>query len=94
MVGQPIGSSLTMLSSTSSGSTHVFGGGGGLVVSLAGACISGGSGVIGGVKQSGHGVGAMREPSLVALGGGGVLVQRLEAYEMASMWDAQDGEGA
>jgi hypothetical protein len=36
----------------------------------------------------------MRELSLVALGGGGVTVQRLEAYEMASMWDALGDSGA
>jgi hypothetical protein len=58
-----------------------------VVVSLQGA---NSSGVIGGAKQSGYSAGAMRELSLVALGGGGVLVQRLEAYEMASMWDAQE----
>eukprot|EP00879_Flechtneria_rotunda_P002010 GHRR01002187.1.p1 GENE.GHRR01002187.1~~GHRR01002187.1.p1 ORF type:complete len:1707 (+),score=729.58 GHRR01002187.1:259-5379(+) len=38
-------------------------------------------------KQSGYLPGAMRELSLVALGGGGVML-RLEAYEVASMWDS------
>jgi hypothetical protein len=43
-----------------------------------------------GTKQisSGYMAGAMRELSLVALGGGGVVL-RLEAYEMASMWDQE-----
>lgn len=41
--------------------------------------------------QSGYSAGSMRECSLVALGGGGVTVQRLEAYEMASMWDPHEG---
>jgi hypothetical protein len=43
-----------------------------------------------GAKQvsSGYMAGAMRELSLVALGGGGVVL-RLEAYEMASMWDKE-----
>jgi hypothetical protein len=39
------------------------------------------------VKASGYSAGSMRELSLVALGADGVTVQRLEAYEMASMWD-------
>jgi hypothetical protein len=77
--------------SGSSVGTHVLAGGGGVVVSLAGAHSSGAGGMIGSAKQPGYGVGAMRELSLVALGGGGVLVQRLEAYEMANMWDAQEG---
>ncbi|WIA33330.1 hypothetical protein OEZ86_006467 [Tetradesmus obliquus] len=38
--------------------------------------------------SSGYVAGAMRELSLVALGGGGVVLQ-LEAYEMASMWDSE-----
>jgi hypothetical protein len=52
-----------------------------------------GGGAVGsstGSKQvsSGYVAGAMRELSLVALGGGGVVL-RLEAYEMASMWDKE-----
>eukprot|EP00775_Hariotina_reticulata_P011867 gene11867-12011_t len=46
-----------------------------------------GLGAVAGTRQSGYGPGAMRELSLVALGGEGVLVQRLEAHEMCSMWE-------
>jgi hypothetical protein len=51
------------------------------------------AGLVGGVRQSsGYAAGSMRELSLVALGGGGVLVQRLEAHEMGSMWQADHPE--
>jgi hypothetical protein len=49
----------------------------------------------GGVRASSssrYAEGSMREVSLVVLGSHGVSVQRLEAYEMASMWDPQDTE--
>lgn len=66
------------------GSSSGVGIGGGVRVSL--GPVGGSSG-----KQSTYSVGSMRECSLVALGAGGVTVQRLEAYEMASMWDPEDG---
>jgi hypothetical protein len=56
-----------------------------------GATVAGGVAVGSTVSKqvsSGYMVGAMRELSLVALGGGGVVL-RLEAYEMASMWDKE-----
>jgi hypothetical protein len=40
--------------------------------------------------SSRYAAGSMREVSLLALGSHGVSVQRLEAYEMASMWDPHD----
>jgi hypothetical protein len=52
----------------------------------AGGAAGGGSG--GKAVSSGYMAGAMRELSLVVLGGGGVVL-RLEAYEMASMWDKE-----
>lgn len=54
------------------------------------AAAAAGAAAAGGVKavSSGYVAGAMRELSLVALGGGGVVL-RLEAYEMASMWDSE-----
>jgi hypothetical protein len=48
--------------------------------------LAGAAGV--GVKPSAYVPGAMREVSLVALGGGGVVL-RLEAHEMNSMWDQE-----